>query len=294
MSDGRVAASGLEFRYGKGPLVLAGLDFSAGPGEILGLLGRNGSGKTTLLRVLAGLQQPTAGQVSTSRSPAVVLDRTPFQGSLTGAENFRLTAALRGRAPGADMEGDWLSSLDLASAADQPVAQYSLGMRRRLALAEALSAEADVSLFDEPTLGLDPEGWTTLSRLFSSAAAGGATIVLATNDASFAERVCTRVLILESGQVLADGTPSTLIENLHAPTIVEVEFAGEPPSPRPPDGVEIIGSTPGHLALSGVAASARLPELCTWLADAECSVGTIRVREPDLGDVFHSVTGTTL
>lgn len=294
MPESTVMTTGLEFRYGKGPLVLAGLDLSAGPGEILGILGRNGSGKTTLLRIMAGLQQPTAGRVSASSSPAVVLDRTPFQGALTGAENFRLTAALRGRADSSGEDQEWLAALDLASAADRPVSQYSLGMRRRLALAEALSVHADLALFDEPTLGLDPDGRSTLARLFTTATEPGATIVLATNDASFAEPVCTRVLILESGQVMAEGQPSRLIADLNAPTIVDVEFEGDAVALPPPDGLSVVSSSAGRVVLSGTAASARLPDLCSWMTSSDRPVTSIRVREPDLGDVFQSVTGQTL
>ena len=293
MTEGPVTATGVRFGYGKGPPVLSGVDLSAYPGEILGLLGRNGSGKTTLLRLLAGLLQPTAGAIKKAPDPAVVLDRTPFQGALTGAENFRLTTSLRGQASRPEAEKEWLSSLGLAAAADQPVAQYSLGMSRRLALAEALSARKALSLFDEPTLGLDPEGRAVLAGHLLTAVDDGGAVVLATNDASFAEGVCTRVMILEAGQVLADGSPSALIEALGAPTIVDVEFSGEPVMPAP-SGLQVVSATPGHLVLSGTAASSRLPEICTWLGAAHCSVAAIRVREPDLADVFQSVTGHAL
>ena len=293
MSDSRVSASGLTFGYGPGPLVLEDLDFSAGPGEVLGLLGRNGSGKTTLLRILVGLQPATAGEALRSPGPAVVLDRTPFQESLTGRQNFEITARMRGRKPSAEAD-EWLSALGLEETADQPVGEYSLGMKRRLALAEALSAEADLTVLDEPTLGLDPEGRSILARLLGNATESGATIVLATNDAAFAERVCTRVLILEDGEVLADGPPADLVRALGAPTLIDVDFEGSPPAGPPPAGLALVSSTAGRLALSGSAASALLPEVCSWLAATDCAVTAIRVREPGLGDVFRGMTGQAL
>jgi ABC-2 type transport system ATP-binding protein len=293
MDDSRVSASGLTFGYGRGPLVLDGLDFSAGPGELLGLLGRNGSGKTTLLRILAGLMPATAGTASCSPRPAVVLDRTPFQESLTGRQNFDVTARLRGRGP-LPKADEWLSALGLDAAADQPVGEYSLGMKRRLALAEALSAEAELTMLDEPTLGLDPDGRSVLVGLLETATESGATIVLATNDAAFAERVCTRVLILEGGEVLADGSPAELVGSLGAPTVIDIEFEGSAPVAPAPEGLALVSSTAGRLALSGSAASALLPAVCTWLAASHCAVTAIRVREPDLGDVFRGVTGHAL
>lgn len=292
MSDSRVSASDLTFGYDPGPLVLDGVGFSAGPGEVLGLLGRNGSGKTTLLRILVGLQAATAGEAFCAPRPAIVLDRTPFQESLTGRQNFEVTARLRGRSP-LPKADEWLPALGLQAATDQPVGEYSLGMKRRLALAEALSAEAALTVLDEPTLGLDPDGRSVLAGLLATATASGATVVVATNDAAFAERVCTRVLVLEGGEVLADGSPADLVGALGAPTVIDIEFEGSAPAAPAPEGLVLVSSTAGRLVLSGSAASAHLPAVCAWLAP-DCSVTAIHVREPGLGDVFRGVTGQAL
>lgn len=294
MTEPRAAAKELGFGYRAGSPVIDGLSFSAGPGEILGLLGRNGSGKTTLLRLLAGLMKATSGQLTTTALPAIVFDRTPFQDALSGAENLRLGLALRGHDDVTDAANGYLSVLGLTEDADRPVGEYSLGMRRRLALAEALACRSPLTLLDEPTLGLDPSGRTVLVSVLAEAAAAGATIVVATNDAVFAEHACSRVLVIESGRVLADDTPARLISGLEAPTIIEVEFQGEPPRGNPPEGLSVLAAGSGQLVVSGASGALTLPDLCAWLAGSGVDVEAIRVREPGLADVFHRLTGERL
>ncbi|TFG66814.1 MAG: ABC transporter ATP-binding protein [Gemmatimonadales bacterium] len=294
MAESTAVVEGLCFRYGSGPPVLDGIEFAASPGEVVGLLGRNGSGKTTLLRLLAGLIQATAGQLATSHLPTVVFDRTPFQESLSGRENLLLGLALRGRGELAEDVPRWLAAIDLSDDADRPVAEYSLGMRRRLAMVEALSCGPQLTLLDEPTLGLDPQGRHVLGELLRASASDGGTILIATNDAVFAERECSRIVILGSGQILADGPSSDLIAALNAPTIIEVELDHDPPSTTPPAGLTVISTTLESLVVTGASASSQLPELCAWLSEAGGSVRAIKIREPGLDDVFHRLTGTRL
>ncbi|MFQ5530703.1 MAG: ATP-binding cassette domain-containing protein [Gemmatimonadota bacterium] len=293
MTDSRAVAEDLIFSFGSGPPVLDGVGFSAGSGEVLGLLGRNGSGKTTLLRLLAGLLQPTSGLLTAMNLPAVVFDRVPFQEALSGGENLRLGLELRGRNLAEDASG-FLAALELSGDAQRPVGEYSLGMRRRLALAEALACGAELVLLDEPTLGLDPSGRRVLASLLARTAADGGTVIIATNDAAFAEHVCSRVIILEAGQVLADDAPSSLIADLRAPTIIEVDLSTRPPRVNPPAGLSIVSVGSDYLSLSGASASSRLPGLCAWLARSGSVVNAIRIREPGLEDVFHRLTGLRL
>jgi ABC-2 type transport system ATP-binding protein len=294
MTEPRAAAEELGFGYGAGSPVLDGLSFAAGPGEILGLLGRNGSGKTTLLRLLAGLIKATSGQLTTTALPVIVFDRTPYQDALSGAENLRLGLALRGHDDFTDSATGYLAAFDLTEDAHRPVGEYSLGMRRRLALAEALACQGPLMLLDEPTLGLDPSGRTVLVSELKEAADAGDTIVVATNDAAFAEHACSRVLVLEAGRVLVDDTPARLISGLEAPTIIEVEFPGAPPRGRPPEGLSVLAAGSGQLVVSGASGASKLPDLCEWLAGSGVDVEAIRVREPGLADVFHRLTGQRL
>ncbi len=296
MSERTAFAENLTFAYGTGPAVLDGVSLDLASGEVLGLLGLNGSGKTTLLRLLARLLRPTGGRLSTADAPAVVFDHAPFQATLSGTENLLLALNLRG------VHGDdarsaaetWLETFCLTADGCRPVGEYSLGMRRRLGLAEAFASERSLCLLDEPTLGLDPAGRRLLGQALATGARAGRSAIVATNDASFAERTCHRVLLLHAAHVLASGTPASLVASLGAPTIIEVETTGGAPVSDPPDGIDIVVATDDRLTLSGSECSGRLPEVCRWIEEGAGSIRTIKVREPDLADVFLRLAGQPL
>ena len=296
MPDRTAFTDELKFSYGTGPTILDGISLDLNPGEILGLLGLNGSGKTTLLRLLARLLQPTGGRLETAEAPSVVFDQAPFQASLSGLENLVLSLALRG------VHGDeaktaaiaWLQTFDLTADARRPVFEYSLGMRRRLGLAEAFASQRSLCLLDEPTLGLDPAGQHLLGQALATGAAAGHSAIVATNDANFAEQICHRVLLLHAGHVLAEGSPASLIESLDAPTIIEVVTHDGVPANDPPAGLSLVASTSNQLTLSGARCSGHLPEVCRWIEEGAGTIRTIKVREPDLADVFLRLAGQPL
>jgi oleandomycin transport system ATP-binding protein len=296
VSERRVRVDGLSFAYRAGSPVLDAISFEARSGDVIGLLGRNGSGKTTVLRLLAGLLRPTAGAIEIAEAPAVVSDRTPFLEPLSARENLLVTLALRG------MDTDearftaefFLRCFRLADDADRPVEEFSLGMRRRLALAEGFASNQDLILLDEPTLGLDPAGRDRLAGMLDDHSADGLTVVLATNDASFAELSCDRVLLLHEGRIVAQGTPAIMIAALEAPTLLEIATAGPPPPTAPPDGLKLVTRSPLGLTLAAQHASRHLPEVWAWLEAEACPVREIRVREPGLADVFRAHTGEEL
>lgn len=296
MSERRVRVEGLSFDYGAGSAVLEAIDFEAHSGDVIGLLGRNGSGKTTLLRLLAGLLRPTSGTIEIDDAPAVVSDRTPFVEPLSARENLLATLALRGM----DAEEAWfmaeffLRCYRLLDDADRPVEEFSLGMRRRLALAEGFASNQQLVLLDEPTLGLDPAGRDRLIGMLEDHSGEGLTVVLATNDAGFAERACDQVLLLHDGRIAARGTPAIMVAALEAPTLLEIVTTGPPPPTPPPDGLTMVARSPTGLTLAARRASRRLPEVWAWLEANACSVREIRVREPDLADVFRAHTGEEL
>lgn len=295
MTGSRASAAELVFGYGAGRPVVDGLSFSVTDGEVIGLLGRNGSGKTTLLRLLAGLLEPVSGRVRAARPASVVLDRTAFQDPLSGDENLRLGLRLRGVRSGIPAAAAaWLARFGLAADADRPVDEYSLGMRRRLALAEAFASSPALLLLDEPTLGLDPEGRETLAGVLAGAAAGGTAAIVATNDAEFAGRVCGRVLLLSGGRLVAEGAPAALIAALGAPTVVEVEAIPAPPDADPPAGLEEIGREGGVITLSGADAARSVTAIVGWVEKGGAALRALRIREPGLADVFQAHTGERL
>jgi ABC-type multidrug transport system ATPase subunit len=296
MGECRVRAEGLMFGYRVDRPVLDAIDLEAWSGDVVGLLGRNGSGKTTLLRLLSGLLRPTSGTVETASFPGVVSDRTPFLDPLTARENLLGTLALRGvpADEAAHATEFFLRCYGLATDADRPVSEFSLGMRRRLALAEGFASNQELVLLDEPTLGLDPAGRERLIAMLGDHSNEGLTAVLATNDAAFAEAACDRVLLLHAGRIAAQGSPSILVAALGAPTVLEVTTASVPPAGPPPDGLALVARGVNDLSLSGVDASRRLPEVWAWLESAGCPVREVKIREPDLGDVFRAHTGEEL
>lgn len=295
MSERRVRVDGVSFGYRTDHRVLEAIDFEAHPGDVIGLLGRNGSGKTTLLRLLAGLLRPTSGTIEVEDAPAVVSDRTPFLEPLSARENLLATLALRGvDAEEARSVADaFLRRYRLIDDADRPVEEFSLGMRRRLALAEGFAASQRLVLLDEPTLGLDPAGRDRLIAMLADHSGEGLTVVLATNDAGFAELLCDQVLLLHDGRIVARGAPANMIAALEAPTLLEIETAGPPPM-APPDGLTLVTRSTSGLTLAARHASRRLPEVWAWLEAEACPVREIRVREPGIADVFRAHTGAEL
>jgi heme ABC exporter ATP-binding subunit CcmA len=184
---------GLVQGYGGAP-VLAGLDLDVGAGRVVALHGPNGAGKTTLLRLLATRLRPAAGEARVLGFDVVreahevrarVASLPVFGGAyaaLSGRENLRLAAALRGLDPHASPVAELLERVGLARAADHLVRAYSSGMRKRLALARLLLADAPVWLLDEPYAALDEDGQALVDALVSEARDAGRTVLLASHD----------------------------------------------------------------------------------------------------------------
>jgi ABC-2 type transport system ATP-binding protein len=187
---------------------------SVDAGEVVALVGPNGSGKSTLLRILATLISPDAGSatvaghdvvrddIAVRRAVALVTteDRS-FSMRLTGRQNLELFAALHDIADGALDEA--LGRVDLVGAADDMFSTYSSGMRQRLALARGLMTAPSVLLLDEPFRALDDASSATLRSSIADAAASGACALVATHHVDELGDVCTRVVSLRDGRVVA-------------------------------------------------------------------------------------------
>lgn len=195
------------------------VDLEVAPGEVLGLMGVNGSGKSTLLSVLATTEKATSGEVRwfddasapgprLRRRLGIVGDAPVHFDELSGEQNVYFFARQYGVAAAVARNRmrsllEWAGLLD---SADLRVAEYSLGMRRRLAIIEALLHQPALILMDEPTLGLDHLGAADLAERLRGEADRGAALVLSTNDAVLAERTCDRVLFLQGGRVVSEET----------------------------------------------------------------------------------------
>jgi ABC-2 type transport system ATP-binding protein len=212
---GVLFAEGLTHRYANG-LGVFDVSLTLRRGEILCILGANGSGKTTLLRLLATLDPPSAGRVGwfgteDRRSPqvrrrmGVTLDQPVHFEALSGWQNARFFAAQYGL-KGARAErrlGDLFEWAGIGPVSGLPVREYSLGMRRRLALIEALAHDPDLLVLDEPGLALDEQGEIDLVGRLHELSQVGTAVLVATNDAPLADALAGRWVRLERGRVAA-------------------------------------------------------------------------------------------
>ncbi len=231
-----IIVEGLQKRFGS-VVALSGVDFAVPTGTVLGLLGPNGAGKTTSVRVLTTILRPDGGRaevlgIDVTRDPQAVRERIGLAGqyaavdeNLTGHENLRMVGRLSHLSKSVVMTraGELLERFALSDAADRPVRTYSGGMRRRLDLAAALVHRPPVLFLDEPTTGLDPSGRQDLWGVIEGLVREGTTLLLTTQYLEEADRLADNIVVIDHGQVIAEGTSSQLKAKLGS-TIVEVGF----------------------------------------------------------------------
>jgi ABC-2 type transport system ATP-binding protein len=300
-----IRARGLRKTYGK-QVVLDGIDLDVTQGSVFALLGPNGAGKTTTIRILSTLLAADGGEAEVAghdvaREADAVRHAIGVTGQVsavddlfTGAENLRLMADLchLDRDLGRARVGELLERFDIVDAADRPVATWSGGMRRRLDLAMTLVGEPRIIFLDEPTTGLDPRSRRVMWQIVRDLVADGVTIMLTTQYLEEADRLASRIALLDQGRIVAQGTPGEL-KRLVPGGSVRLEFADAADLDR---ASRLLG--PGArddetLALdlasdSGVAGLRRLLDRL----DAESiPVGSLSVRPADLDDVFLTLTG---
>jgi ABC-2 type transport system ATP-binding protein len=292
--------------YPKGVRALDGLSFAVPAGTIFALLGPNGAGKSTTVKILTTLAQADSGTATVAgldvRAQAaqvrhaigVVGQHSGADPMATGRENLLLTGriqGLRGRGLAARAD-ELLGRFDLAGAAGRLVRTYSGGMRRRLDVALGLINRPQVLFLDEPTAGLDPESrsamWDEIGRL---AADDGLTILLTTHYLEEADRLAGHLVIVDSGRIVAEGTPDELKGQLHGDA-VQVELAGQAERGRVLSALERVPAV-REIRLDGSRVSARadegaaaLPAVLAALDDAALTVRAASVARPSLDDVY--------
>jgi len=239
MSNPLFSVEYLSKRFGDN-LVVDDLSFAIAPGECLGVIGPNGAGKTTTIRMCLGLAAPDGGsihalglqmprdQLAIKAQIGVVTQMDTLDPDFTCAENLLVygryfgmkDAAIRARIPAL------LEFASLTAKADAKPGQLSGGMKRRLSLARALVNDPKLLLLDEPTTGLDPQArhlmWERLQLLLQQ----GKSILLTTHFMDEAERLCSRLLVLDHGKKIAEGKPRDLIAEYLEPDVVEVFGSG--------------------------------------------------------------------
>ena len=298
-----------------------GVDFSVQRGEIFGFLGPNGAGKTTTLRMLATLIRPDGGDATIAgmdlrRAPADVRKRIGFVAQASGT--YDQSTARRDLVHQARMYGVSKSTAkDLAEAAitafqlegfaDRTIGTYSGGQRRRLDVALGVIHSPQVIFLDEPTAGLDPPSrarmWQEVRRLREQ----GMTIFLTTHYMDEADALCDRISIIDTGLIVAEGTPSDLKREISGDVVVvdlaAADTAGAPEPATMEEAAKLLTEQPyvhsceaiDHtLRLYVDSAATAIPQIMRALNSKAIEPGAIEYRRPSLDDVFLAKTGRTL
>ncbi len=207
-----LSAQALAKRYGE-RLALHDVSFEVEAGELVALIGPNGAGKTTLLSVLAGVQSPSAGSVNGEAAAVGWVPQQPaVYTKLTVAENLELFARLERVADPHDAVARMLVQTDLAERADEQVGRLSGGNRQRVNIAVGMLSAPGALLLDEPSAALDPIQRGRLWEFVHGLAQSGTCVIFSTHNVAEAERYAGRILVLDEGQLLFDGSPQTLMQ----------------------------------------------------------------------------------
>ncbi len=290
------------------------ISFEVKKGEVLGFLGPNGAGKTTTMKLLTGFLVPTSGSVSicgfdisknllnAQQKIGYLPEGSPLYGEMTPRTFLNFISQVR-RLTNDTAENAFkkvVKDVGLEGVLDQEVETLSKGYQRRLGLAQALIHDPEVLILDEPTDGLDPNQKHDVRKLIRSLARKKA-IIISTHILEEVESVCTRAIIINRGQIVADGTPYALKTRsmyhnavvLRGPLLGHKKLAGALAKLRHVGGVEILKE--GHkVTLSIIAKGAKPPLVAIRkiLARAKWPVNNISVDPGRLDDVFRALTTT--
>ncbi len=283
--------------YGDREAVRA-VSFSLKRGEVFGLLGPNGAGKTTTIGVIAGILTPSSGTVRCAGALGLVPQRVALYPSLTAEENLDFFGRLYGLSKShARARRDHLLELSgLSKRAQQPVAEFSGGMKRRLNLACGLVHAPEVLLLDEPTVGVDPQSRERIYDSLAALAAEGVAILLTTHYMDEAERLCDRLVIMDEGCLIAEGSVEELVARTSLERSLELQLE-RPPKERLARRLSALGAHPQNARtylLTGKDRMRALPALLALVATEGNEVQELNVQRPNLGDVFLQLTGKAL
>ena len=307
-----VIAEGLTKSFGSTD-ALRGVDLQIEQGTVLGVLGPNGAGKTTTVRILTTLLKPDAGRASIDgidvlADPQSVRARIGLTGQyaavderLTGRENLQHVGRLfhLGQQVARERAAELLERFDLVDAADRMVQTYSGGMRRRLDIAMSLIARPSVLFLDEPTTGLDPRSRNAMWDLIDELVGEGTTTLLTTQYLEEADRLADRIVVIDRGTVIEEGTSSELKSRLGGERlevvlpdrsrITEAVLALKPFG----CGDEVVDERDPVLTVPVESSVGVVAEAVRALDRAGIPVDDLLIRRPTLDDVFLTLTGHT-
>jgi ABC-2 type transport system ATP-binding protein len=286
---------------------LAGASFELRRGELLALLGPNGAGKTTLIRAIAGRVRLDRGVVElfgrataegngTSRANlGVVPQEAALYPLLTARENLESFAALHRVRPSDCAERvNWgLHWTGLAERAGDLVQGFSGGMKRRLNIACGVLHRPELVLLDEPTVGVDPQSRERIWQMLGDLRAGGTSLLLTTHQLDEAQQVCDRIVIIDHGRAIADGTfPQLLAQTIGVRRRITFELEAAPPHTLLDAGFADAGGQRVTHAVDDVATE--LPRLLLLIKESGARVRDLHIEAPTLQAVFIHLTGREL
>ncbi|HEX4444108.1 MAG TPA: ABC transporter ATP-binding protein [Galbitalea sp.] len=283
------------------------IDLSVPHGSVFGFLGPNGSGKTTTIRMLLGLASPTSGEArvlgaNIASGRAFVLPRVGalvegpgFYPYLSGAANLRRLDTADRYAPSRTRKvrvADALERVGLSSAANKSVKAYSLGMKQRLGIANALLTPRELLILDEPTNGLDPQGTREVRNLVRSLAASGTTIFVSSHLLAEIEQICTHAAVMSAGSLVAQGTLDELRQVGRARVRLLTPDAQAASGVLAKLGLTVQPVTDDGELLALFGENPAEPDaIVTALVRAKVRVRGFAVETPSLEDRFVSLTG---
>ncbi|MBN8889302.1 MAG: ABC transporter ATP-binding protein [Acetobacteraceae bacterium SCN 69-10] len=297
MTGPTVALAGVTKAYGR-QRAIAGIDLTVMPGERVALVGHNGAGKSTLMKLILGLIRPSEGRVELlGADPAgraagaarmavgFLPENIAFSPSITGAELLAFYARLK-RQP-VSRNAALLERVGIAEAATRRVGTYSKGMRQRLGLAQALIGRPRVLLLDEPTTGLDPALRQSFYEILDALAADGASVLLASHALAELESRVDRVVVLNRGAKVADGTLATL--RRFSPVSARIRLTLADPTDAAPPAIP--GSVLAWTRIGGPVWETSCPDadklaLVRRLLAAPLELADIDVITPTLDEIY--------
>ncbi|MDA2977006.1 MAG: ABC transporter ATP-binding protein [Actinomycetota bacterium] len=301
-----IRAKNLTKKY-KDFVAVDGIDFEVKRGESFGLLGPNGAGKSTTMKMISSVSQRTGGELTilgkepNTHGPEIrahlgvvpqkdLLDRElkAWENLFTYGRYFGLSRKFLKQ-----KVEELLEFAQLTEKRNSKADDLSGGMQRRLAIARGLVNEPEILMLDEPTTGLDPQArhilWDRLFRLKEQ----GVTLVITTHYMDEAEQLCDRLIVMDKGKIMAEGSPAALIKQYSSKEVVEVRFGtdkNEKFAPQLEELADRIEVLPDRILLY----TEKGEELLTRIVDAGLHPMTSLVRRSSLEDVFLRLTGRTL
>lgn len=289
---------------------LKNLSLSVTKGEIFGLLGPNGAGKTTLISVLSGTLRDFSGTVtfkdrnlfahrSLKRHIGIVPQDMAFYEDLNAIDNLQFWGGLY-NLPSGELKQrarELLEIVELDSRAKEPIKNFSGGMKRRLNIAIGLIHRPELLLLDEPTVGIDVQAKVRILEIIKKVGEQGTSVIFTTHQLAEVEQICSRIAIMDHGELLAEGTLEELIQIVGEKEIVDIqgEFSSRQVTAamQKISRLDVLSVEDRQISLA-FDSTDRIPGMLELLFKANIRVTDLKIKSPSLETVFLKLTGRSL